>query len=314
MRMTGTLDLGKRLAHAPHQQRRHKAREEAAGPDDHGVESADRVGHRGHDVRFGRQPHAPHLVAQVLPRVHLDLAARGRAVAVFGADCGGLDADGPHAPLAAEQTSQPVHRGQEVARVLRPSSRAAGCRRYGRPRRSWCSIVGRRDSRHAPGFAFVPRQRERALQDVAGRQHAEFVAELARTAAAVEHGDDRVQAQPRVALETAEQARQAGAAADAPDVQLAKPHAGHSIGGRGASPAQGCPAWAARGASADDPDRSRRRRSHAYMRVMSATWQALGRPAAGRPSRPVRARLQSIVAFGRALRATTTRPWPRSSW
>ena len=62
---------------------------------------------------------------------------------------------------------------------------------------------------HAARFAFVARQRERTAQDVARRQHAQLVAQLAGAAAAVEHRDDGVERQPRVALQTAEQAGEA---------------------------------------------------------------------------------------------------------
>ena len=88
-------------------------------------------------------------------------------------------------------------------------------------------LLERRQPRqqHAPRLALVARQRQRALEHVAGRQHAELVAQLTRAAAAVEHRDHRVEAEPRVVLEAAEQARQAGAAADTPDVQLAESHA-----------------------------------------------------------------------------------------
>jgi hypothetical protein len=72
----------------------------------------------------------------------------------------------------------------------------------------------------AAGFAFVACQGESALQDVPGGQHAQFVAQLAGAAAAVEHGDDGVELQPGVGLQAAEQARQAGSASHAADLQL----------------------------------------------------------------------------------------------
>ncbi len=58
-------------------------------------------------------------------------------------------------------------------------------------------------------LALVARQRQRALQHVTGRQHAQFVAQLPRAAAAVEHRDDRVEVEPGVLLQAAE-ARSAG--------------------------------------------------------------------------------------------------------
>ena len=92
------------------------------------------------------------------------------------------------------------------------------------PARRACSSVGSRASRIVPRFALVARQRERALQHVAGRQHAQLVAQLSRTAAAVEHRDDGVEVEPGIGLQPAEQARQARAAAEAADVQLTKTH------------------------------------------------------------------------------------------
>ena len=76
------------------------------------------------------------------------------------------------------------------------------------------------------GLALVARQRQRALEDVARRQHAELVAQLTGRAAGVEHRHDRVQIDPRVVLQPAEQAGQSRAATEAPDSQDAHPHAG----------------------------------------------------------------------------------------
>ena len=88
-------------------------------------------------------------------------------------------------------------------------------------------VLERRQARQqdAPRLGFVARQRQRALEHVARRQHAELVAQHAAAAAAVEHRDDGVEPQPRVALEAAQQAGQPGAAAEAADVQLAELHA-----------------------------------------------------------------------------------------
>ena len=58
---------------------------------------------------------------------------------------------------------------------------------------------------HPPRFVCVAGQRERALEDVARRQDAQLVAQLAGAATAVEHGDDRVHVEPRIVLEAAEQ-------------------------------------------------------------------------------------------------------------
>ena len=87
-------------------------------------------------------------------------------------------------------------------------------------------VLERRQPRQqdAPRLGLVARQRQRALQHVARGQHAELVAEHAAAAAAVEHRDDGVQAQPRVALQAAQQAGQTGAAPEAADVELAELH------------------------------------------------------------------------------------------
>ena len=87
-------------------------------------------------------------------------------------------------------------------------------------------VLERRQPRqqHAPRLGLVARQRQRALQHVARRQHAELVAQHAAAAAAVEHRDHGVEPQPRVALQAAQQAGQTGAAAEAADVELAELH------------------------------------------------------------------------------------------
>ena len=51
-------------------------------------------------------------------------------------------------------------------------------------------------------------------------QHAQFVAKLPRAAPAVEHRDHGIHSQPRIRLQAAQQARQARAPAEAPDVQF----------------------------------------------------------------------------------------------
>jgi hypothetical protein len=171
--------------------------------------------------RHGRlEPHAPDLAAARLPGVDFHFAARLRAVAVLRAHRCGLDAHRPHAPLAAEEGTQAVDGGEEVAAVLlhhREQQVAAGVAA------KTSVLLERRQARekNAPRLAFVARQGEGAFQHVAGRQHAQLVAQLAGAAAAVEHGDDGVQPQPGVRLETAKQAGQPRAAAKAADVQLA---------------------------------------------------------------------------------------------
>ena len=169
-----------------------QARVEAAGADDHGVEAADRLRHR----RMNRRP-----------------PARAR--------CGGrvARASGRRRPRprraspSRRRTRRTPTRGSTLTGQTRPRQPSRARRPSTAARKSplYCSIIDssrlppvwpprrrvleRRQARqqHAPRLALVPRQRQRALEDVAGRQHAELVAELARAAAAVEHGDDRVQ-------------------------------------------------------------------------------------------------------------------------
>ena len=163
-------------------------------------------------------------VAAVESRVDLDLAARRRPVRVARAQAGLLDADGPHAPPAAEQRAQPFHAGEEAAAVLlhhRQQEVAAGVPGQAR-------VFQRRQPRQQQParLALVARERQRALQHVARRQHAEFVAQLPRAAAAVEHGDDGVHVEPGVLLQPAEHARQAGAPAEAAHLHHPQVHGG----------------------------------------------------------------------------------------
>src|SRR5207245_10741886 len=85
-------------------------------------------------------------------------------------------------------------------------------------------VLQRRQAReqHPARFPRIAGERERTLENVAGRKDAELVAQLTRTAAAVEHGNDGVQAQPRVLLQPAQQTREARAAAAATAVRLAE--------------------------------------------------------------------------------------------
>ena len=219
------LHLRQRLGDAADEEDRHQAGVEAAGADDHGVELGDRLRHRRMNRHRRLEPDPAHEPARRLPRIHFHLAARRRAVAVFRAHRRLLHADRPHPAAAAEQRAQPVDGVEKIAAVAlhhRQQQVAAGVA-------AELGVLERRQARqqHAPRFAGVARQRQRALQDVAGRQHAELVAQLSGAAAAVEHRDDGVEVQPRVLLQAAEQARQSGAAAEAADVQLAQTHRGH---------------------------------------------------------------------------------------
>ena len=174
----------------------------------------------GMNRRRRLEPDARDVMAARVPLIDFDFAARDRAVGVFGAQRGLLDADRPDAAAAAEQRAQAVDGRQKVAAVAlhhRQQQVAAGV--AAQPR-----VLERRQARQqdAPRFAFVARQRQRAAQHVAGRQHAQLVAQLARAAARVEHRHDGVHAQPWIAFQAAEQARQAGAAAETAKVDFAK--------------------------------------------------------------------------------------------
>ena len=86
-------------------------------------------------------------------------------------------------------------------------------------------LQGRQPREQQPArLGLVAGEGERALQDVAGREHAELIAELARAAAVVEHRDDGVDAQPGVLLQAAEQARQARPAPETADVDRPQSH------------------------------------------------------------------------------------------
>ena len=128
-----------------------------------------------------------------LPRVHLGLAARSASRRRTRRTARPRSTLTGHTrPRHPRSAAQAVHAGEEVAAVLlhhRQQQVAAGV--AGEPG----VMLERRQARqeHAPRLAFVARQRQRALQHVAGRQHAELVAELARTAAAVEHRDHGVE-------------------------------------------------------------------------------------------------------------------------
>ena len=120
--------------------------------------------------------------ARAWPGVDFHLAARDRAVGVLGAERRRLDADRPDPPGAAEQRAQAVDRGEKVAAVAlhhRQQQVAAGV-----PAQPF--VLERRQPRqqHAPRFALVARERQRAAQHVAWRQHAQLVAQLPRAAAA----------------------------------------------------------------------------------------------------------------------------------
>ena len=125
-------------------------------------------------------------------------------------------------PRQPSSVAQAVDGGDEVAGVLlhhRQQQVAAGV--PGEP-----AVLEHRQPREQdlPRLALVARERQRALEDVARRQHAELVAQLPGRPAAVEHRDDGVQVDPGNRLETTEQARQPGAAAEATDLEDAQSH------------------------------------------------------------------------------------------
>src|SRR5262249_12509977 len=217
-----TLHLGQRIGHAAHEKDRHQAGIEAPRSDDHRIELGDRPGDARMNGDRRLEPDPPHELSGRLPRVHFHFPACRLAVAVLGADRGALDRPRPPSPAAAEQRPQAVNRVEEIAAVAlhhRQQQVAAG---WGAEAR----VAGGRQPReqHAPRFPRVAGERERALENVAGRQHAELVTQLPRAAAAVEHRDDRVQVQPGIVLQAAEKTGEPGAAAEAADVQLAQTH------------------------------------------------------------------------------------------
>jgi hypothetical protein len=155
--------------------------------------------------------------------IHFHFAAPLRPVFVLGADGCRLDAHRPDATLAPEERAQRVDRGQEVAAVLlhhRQQQIPAGVARQP----LMMLERGQAREQHSSRLPLIPRESQRALQHVAGRQHPQLVAQLTRAPAAVEHGHDSVEGEPGIRLEAAEQAGKAGSTADAANVQLAKMH------------------------------------------------------------------------------------------
>ena len=94
------------------------------------------------------------------------------------------------------------------------------------PARRESSRVGRRDSSSRRASRSLRAKRQGALQHVARRQHAQLVAQLPRTAPAVEHGDDGVQVKPGILLQAAEHARKPRAPAEAADLHHPEVHGG----------------------------------------------------------------------------------------
>src|SRR5690606_11860629 len=125
---------------------------------------------------------------------------------------------------AAEQRPQRIDRGKKIAPgvLLHHREQEVAARVPGQP----TPALEHREpgQQDGAGLAFVARQRQRALQHVAGRQDAELVPQLARRSAAVEHRDDSVQIDPGVVLQAAEQTGQAGASAEAADLEHPQLH------------------------------------------------------------------------------------------
>ena len=158
-----------------------------------------------------------------LARIDFDFAA-GVDPSPYSAQTVALHTDRPHAAAAAEQRAQAVHGGQEVAAVLlhhREQQVAAGVAR----RAGACSSVGRRDSSTRRASPSLRASASAHLSTSPGgstpsssRSWPELppLSNIVTTACSCSHG---------LRLQPAEQAREAGAAAEAADVQLAKPHA-----------------------------------------------------------------------------------------
>ena len=216
---------------------------------------------RGMDVDPGLEPEPGDHVAGRLAGIDFDFTTRRAAVAVLRADAGGLDADRPDVAGNAEQRSEPLDSGKEIAAVSlhhRQQQVAAGVAAKTR-------VFERRQPRqeYPPRFPLVARHRQRAAQDVAGGQHAKLVAQLTGTAAAVEHGDHGVQRDPGIAFESTEQAGKPRAAPETPDIDTAQLH-GHPIALGGARDCQSnveprprsavrCPRSVVRGPSSAGP-------------------------------------------------------------
>ena len=219
------LDRLQLLRHALHQQGRHQAGVEASGTNHDRVERAQRLRHRRVHGDLRVQPDALDAAPLRLLGVDRHLAARPRPVLVLRADGRMLDAHRPDAPAAVEQRAQRIDRGQEVpAAALHHRQQEVPARVAAQT-----SVLQRRQPReqHAARLGLVARQGQRAAQHVAGRQDPDLVAELPRAAAAVERGDDGVDPDPGILLQPADQAGQAGASAEAPDVQLRELHPSH---------------------------------------------------------------------------------------
>jgi hypothetical protein len=143
-------------------------------------------------------------------------------VGVFGTEDGWLDTDRPDVSATSEQRSQSTDCSEKVSRVLLHHRQEQVAARMS----TKASMLDGRQSRKqdASSLALVSRQRQRTSQDITRRQHAELIAELARTPSAVEHRDNGMEGQPRVAFQAAQQARESGSTAEASDLELAQPH------------------------------------------------------------------------------------------
>ena len=312
-----TLHVRERLAAAVDEKDRQQARVEAAGPDDDGVERADRLG----DARVNRtpagratagrsrRPPACPASTSTSPRVVEPSAYSAQSVArstVIGHTC-------PRQPSSARNPSTAARKSPRVLLHHREQQVAAGV--AGQP-----AVLEHRQAREQDlaGLALVARERQRALEHVARRQHAQLVAQLPGRAAAVEHRDDRVQIDPRIVLESAEQTRQPGAAAKAPDLQDAQTH-GDILPGRARPPRRRArldrmavrmrplELSTARGARST---RSRRI-SGASSAIGSSRWSRTARPPAWRSSRRLAPTI-STRAPRSSSRGTAT-AWSRRS-
>jgi hypothetical protein len=135
----------------------------------------------------------------VCPRVDLRLAARAQPPAYSTQSDARSTLTGhtrPRQPSSARRPSTALRKLPLYCSIIDSSRLPPVCPPAGRDAPSSAGATAARG-----GLALVARERQRALQHVAGRQHAELVAQLAGAAAAVEHRDHGVELQPRVVLQ-----------------------------------------------------------------------------------------------------------------
>ena len=174
-------------------------------------------------MRRRLEPDALDDSAFALPGVDFHLAARRTCRRGTRRRRGALGAHRPYAAAAARAARAGRRRRRGSRRCTAPSSTAAGCRRCDRASRR-CSRVGSRDSRTRRASASLRASASAHLSTSPGGRTPSSSRRTPRAAAAVEHRHDGVQPQPGIALQTAQQAGQAGAATKAADVELTHLH------------------------------------------------------------------------------------------